>query len=246
MSDSPEYDIAESSGLQGGATIVVFDMTRSLAFWRDLLGFSVVHRSDMTVQLARRPGGIMLHQPGPRGQGRQVDPPLGCGVTLRFALDNYEQVKTVLLRARWPVYGGPQAAWRRAWDADALPRDAFVQDPDGYLLQLTPARGGWSSWEVPKTGHAIGESSSAQALLHALIHQDSFGGIIVRRRQGGVWHYDNIVGAATFGLEQGGADLDGSEEVVQREQALASVSIEQFHLLRHLTASRERACREQR
>jgi hypothetical protein len=68
-------------------------------------------------------------------------PPLGQGVMFQLYLDDIAPVLAALEQRGWPLYLAPREVWRRTGDRESGQREAFVQDPDGYLLMVAQALG---------------------------------------------------------------------------------------------------------
>lgn len=117
----------------------VNDLDVSLAFWRGVLGFGTAYeRPEGKFVYLEHPQGhqIMLCQ---RHGGFETGPmvsPLGQGVMLQFYFERLEPVLAALGARNWPLYMEPREIWRQVGGEDFGQREAFVQDPDGYLLML--------------------------------------------------------------------------------------------------------------
>jgi catechol 2,3-dioxygenase-like lactoylglutathione lyase family enzyme len=124
--------------------LLVSDITASLAFWCDRLGFAVAHqRPEQGFVYLERPEGaqIMLCQRTTIGRlGRwetgPLDRPYGRGVVLQIYVASTEPLQRSLGAAGWPLYAGPRNVWHEVGDRKAGQREIFVQDPDGYLIMI--------------------------------------------------------------------------------------------------------------
>ena len=47
-----------------------------------------------------------------------------------------EPMLSSLSSAGWPLHAGPREVWRRLGDREGGQREAFVQDPNGYLVLI--------------------------------------------------------------------------------------------------------------
>ena len=122
--------------------LLVSDLQVSLPFWRDRLGFGVAYQrpSERFVYLERPEGAqIMLHQRCGAWETGALEPPFGRGLMLQVHVDDLAAVLTSL--ADWPLHAGPREVWRRHGDREGGAREAFVQDPDGYLVMLAQTLG---------------------------------------------------------------------------------------------------------
>jgi len=118
----------------------VTDIARSLGFYRDILGFSVVYeRSDEGFAYLRYQGlELMLDQ---IGLGRTwetglLQPPFGRGMNLQCKVSSIDPLLTQLLHAGISLYLPVETKTYRVGDRDVTQRQFCVQDPDGYLLRF--------------------------------------------------------------------------------------------------------------
>jgi len=117
----------------------VNELERSLAFWRDVVGFAVAYRrpAEGFVYLERPEGAqVMLCQRHGRYETGPMERPLGQGAMFQVYVDDLAAVLTAISVAGWPVYQGPREVWRRTGTQESGMREVFVQDPDGYLLMV--------------------------------------------------------------------------------------------------------------
>ena len=121
----------------------VTDIRRSLAFYRDILGFSVAHeRPDEGFACLRYEGcGLMLDQ---IGLGRTwetgaLEHPLGRGLNLQCMVEAIDPIVERLGAAGIPLYLPVETKTYRVGDRDMPQRQFCVQDPDGYLLRFCEA-----------------------------------------------------------------------------------------------------------
>jgi len=138
--------MTEASGAppQGGWARMVVELhvnnlETSLSFWRDILGFEIAfERSEERFAYLEHPEGhqIMLCQRHGRFETGSLDYPLGQGAMLQMYFGSIGPVLCALEVRKWPIYLGPREVWRRTGDCESGQREAFVQDPDGYLLMI--------------------------------------------------------------------------------------------------------------
>lgn len=118
----------------------VTDLGRSLAFWRDLVGFAVEYsRPDegfalVTLGEAR----LMLDEidAGRTWATGELAPPLGRGINFELGVPDLAVPLDRMRAAGWPLFLNPEEKWYRAGDEELGVRQFLVQDPDGYLLRL--------------------------------------------------------------------------------------------------------------
>lgn len=121
------------------AELHVTDLEASLAFWRDILGFEIAYErtDEKFVYLEHLEGQqIMLCQRHGRFETGAMQYPLGRGAMFQIYLRDISLVLAKLAAQQWPIYLGPREIWREVGDRESGQREAFVQDPDGYLLML--------------------------------------------------------------------------------------------------------------
>ena len=115
--------------------IVVQDMARSLAFYREL-GLEVPPDADQQPHVALTlPGGIWVAWDTVetiRSFDPEYQPPDSSGVTLGFRLTTAADVDTTYERMVELGYHGHKPPWDAAWGQ----RYALLHDPDGYGVDL--------------------------------------------------------------------------------------------------------------
>jgi catechol 2,3-dioxygenase-like lactoylglutathione lyase family enzyme len=121
--------------------LTVSSLDRSLAFWRDLVGFTVRYgRPEEGFAYLERGGAeIMLDQYHPEGRHwltRPFAPPLGNGLNLQVAVDAITPILERLALVGWPLFMPVENKWYRVDAEERGQRQAVVADPDGYLLRL--------------------------------------------------------------------------------------------------------------
>jgi catechol 2,3-dioxygenase-like lactoylglutathione lyase family enzyme len=122
----------------------VADLTASLAFWKDIIGFEVAfERAAERFVYLEHPEGqqIMLCQRHGRFETGPMQPPLGQGAMFQIYLSDISGILAKLSARIWPIYLGPRRIWRKTGDRESGQEEFFVQDPDGYLLMLAHSIG---------------------------------------------------------------------------------------------------------
>ena len=133
--------------------ITVSNLERSLAFWRDVLGFELSHRTRQAGELAseitgvtgaeislavlKTPGGhkielLEYHAPPDR---KHVDlRPCDVGsVHVALAVDNLDAVLDAIATSGWKAAGQPQTLQS---GPNAGRRVVYVRDPDGTTIEF--------------------------------------------------------------------------------------------------------------
>jgi catechol 2,3-dioxygenase-like lactoylglutathione lyase family enzyme len=132
--------------------ITVSDLERSLAFWRDVLGFELSHRAHQTGELAVEITGVpgaeiliaVLKAPGHKIElleyrapaDRKKLQPRSCDIgSLHVALtvDDLDAVLETVSASGWKAAGKPQTL---TVGPNAGKRVIYVRDPDGTTIEL--------------------------------------------------------------------------------------------------------------
>lgn len=125
--------------------LAVLDLTASLRFWRDLVGFDVSYTriEEGFAYLVLGRAHLMLDQIGVGRTWRtgELDVPLGRGVNLQIGVPSLEEPLQRLAAARWSLFLEPEEKWYRTGKQEAGVGQFLVQDPDGYLLRLQSSIG---------------------------------------------------------------------------------------------------------
>src|SRR5207249_5360819 len=138
--------------------ITVSNLERSLAFWRDVLGFELSYRAHQTGELAEEITGVpgaeislaVLKAPGhkielleyltPRDRKRIDLRPCDVGsVHVAFTVDNLDAILNTITASGWKAAGTPQTI---TVGPNTGKRVVYVRDPDGTTIEFmeTPQR----------------------------------------------------------------------------------------------------------
>ena len=120
----------------------VTDFSRSLSFYVDVIGFSVLYdRPERPfAYLALGAAHIMIEHGGSWNTAA-LDPPLGRGINFQIAVPDVAAVAARLSMAHWPLFRPMEDAWYRRGNEHVGAREIVVQDPDGYLLRFSQTLG---------------------------------------------------------------------------------------------------------
>jgi glyoxylase I family protein len=132
--------------------ITVSNLERSLAFWRDVLGFELSHRAQQTGELAEQITGVpgaeiliaVLKAPGHKIElleyrapaDRQQFHPRPCdigSVHVALTVDNLDAVLETIAASGWNAAGQPQTLTS---GPNAGRRVIYVRDPDGTTIEF--------------------------------------------------------------------------------------------------------------
>ncbi|MGV8939462.1 MAG: bleomycin resistance protein [Allorhizobium sp.] len=118
----------------------VTDISLSLHFWCDLLGFSVAYDRPAAhfAYLERQGAQIMLCQVNGEWMTAALQRPFGRGVNFQIETDELESILEALHAEGWPLFRGVSESWYRIGEArESGNREFLVQDPDGYLVRFS-------------------------------------------------------------------------------------------------------------
>jgi catechol 2,3-dioxygenase-like lactoylglutathione lyase family enzyme len=132
--------------------ITVTNLDRSLAFWRDVLGFEVSHRPHQTGKLASEITGVpgaeisiavlrgyghkieLLEYCAPQDRKRVASRPCDVGsVHVALLVDDLDAVLATIAESGWKPAGQPQILTA---GPNAGKRVVYVRDPDGTTIEF--------------------------------------------------------------------------------------------------------------
>lgn len=119
----------------------VSDLSASLAFYRNLLGFALSfdRPEEAFAYLVLGPAHLMLQQadgPGRRFRTAPLERPFGRGINLQIRVGEADAIQDRLLAAGIRFVQPMEERWYRQDDRLRGNRQFVVEDPDGYLLRL--------------------------------------------------------------------------------------------------------------
>jgi glyoxylase I family protein len=134
--------------------ITVSNLERSLAFWRDVLGFELSHTAHQTGEMAKEITGVpgaelnlavlktpsghkieLLEYVAPAERKRRVDlRPCDVGsVHVALIVDDLETILSAIQASGWKAAGKPQTLQS---GPNAGKRVVYVRDPDGTIIEF--------------------------------------------------------------------------------------------------------------
>jgi len=132
--------------------ITVSNLERSLAFWRDVLGFELSHRPHQTGELASEITGVagaeisiavlkgyghkieLLEYVAPAERKRIALKPCDVGsVHVAFTVDNLDAILNTIAASGWKAAGKPQTI---KVGPNTGKRVVYVRDPDGTTIEF--------------------------------------------------------------------------------------------------------------
>jgi len=127
--------------------LLVSDFARSLAFYTELIGFSVLYGrlEDGFAYLDREGAQIMLEQRDPRSARNWVagvlERPYGRGMNLEIDVSAVASVYDACKANGAPIFLDIEEKWYRRDRILLGVRQFIVLDPDGYLLRFSQSIG---------------------------------------------------------------------------------------------------------
>lgn len=123
----------------------VSDLLASLAFYQQVLGFSLLYQrpEDGFAAIALGEAALMLEQieqnqqPDDPWTVLPLDRPLGRGINLQIDVADLQPLYQALLTHDVPLRLPPETVDYRTGDSAVRVRQLMVQDPDGYLLRFS-------------------------------------------------------------------------------------------------------------
>ena len=121
--------------------LLVVDIARSLRFWRDVCGFTVLfdRPEEGFAYLDLAGAQIMLDEIGKTRDWvtGALESPLGRGVNFQIRVPAVEPILAALVHAEWPLFMEPEEKWYRTGEVETGVHQFLVQDPDGYLIRFS-------------------------------------------------------------------------------------------------------------
>ncbi len=121
----------------------VNSLSASLAFWRDVCGFTIgfQRQEERFVFIELQGAQVMLCERHGRYETGTMTPPLGQGAMFQIFVDAVEPILSALRESAWPLYEEPRERWYRAGERENGLLQFRVQDPDGYLIVFAQTLG---------------------------------------------------------------------------------------------------------
>jgi catechol 2,3-dioxygenase-like lactoylglutathione lyase family enzyme len=120
--------------------LVVMDIHKSLDFYTNLLGFSIVFQREQEDFAYLRKGNaeIMLEQPGKTRvwQTGEFKYPLGIGINFSIEVDNVDDLYNKVISLNLPIFLPLEEKWYNQVTRMVGNKQFMIQDPDGYLLRF--------------------------------------------------------------------------------------------------------------
>ena len=122
--------------------LLVSDLTRSLAFWRDLCGFEVAYRriEERFVYLDRDGLQLMLEELGSATRAWMkcdLERPFGRGINFQFRIGDVDRLAAKFAAADWPLLLPLEDKLYRVGARELMVRQFAARDPDGYVARFS-------------------------------------------------------------------------------------------------------------
>lgn len=121
--------------------LVVSDLTASLQFWCEYLGFTILYDrpEESFAYLTLGEAQVMLEQYDPTDRSWEtgfMEKPYGRGINFQIETEAVEPILNRLQQVNYPLFIPVEERWYRADDIEFGQKQFLVQDPDGYLVRL--------------------------------------------------------------------------------------------------------------
>jgi catechol 2,3-dioxygenase-like lactoylglutathione lyase family enzyme len=125
--------------------LLVTNLDRTLAFWRDLCGFEVAYDrpEERFAYLTLGSAHLMLEE---IGDGRHwmtgpLEAPFGRGINFQISVPDAESLSRAIQAAGGEFFLPLETTWYRVGDEEAGVQQFLVTDPDGYLARFQTSLG---------------------------------------------------------------------------------------------------------
>lgn len=121
--------------------LIVTDISRSLSFWCELIGFTVSYDrpEEKFAYLNLQGAQIMLEQFNEHDRDWETAPleaPFGRGINFQIEVPDIQLIIERLNQVNWPIFIPVEERWYAADEVEFGQLQFLVKDPDGYLLRL--------------------------------------------------------------------------------------------------------------
>jgi predicted enzyme related to lactoylglutathione lyase len=120
--------------------LVCSDYLKSLKFYTEVLGFTVVYdRPESFFAMLERQGArLMIEQYDCNGRWNvgEMIPPFGRGINLRIETTDIQELYVRIEAIKIKIFMPMEEKWYRAHETFVGNKQFLIQDPDGYLLRF--------------------------------------------------------------------------------------------------------------
>jgi catechol 2,3-dioxygenase-like lactoylglutathione lyase family enzyme len=118
----------------------VFNFKESLAFYVELLGFTIEYArpEDDFAMLEKEGTYIMIEEltSSRFWETGEMEAPLGRGMNLQIEIQDVDEVYNKLKEVNYPIFFEMEEKWYRKNNKEVGNRQFLIQDPSGYLLRF--------------------------------------------------------------------------------------------------------------
>jgi catechol 2,3-dioxygenase-like lactoylglutathione lyase family enzyme len=119
----------------------VTDFEKSLAFYGDIAGFTVLYerKEEAFAMLEKEGSQIMIEALTDQSRTWKVgalEHPFGRGMHFQIEVSDVDTLYQKIKEAEWPIFHNMEEKWYRVNEKEEGNRQFLVQDPDGYLLRF--------------------------------------------------------------------------------------------------------------
>jgi catechol 2,3-dioxygenase-like lactoylglutathione lyase family enzyme len=120
----------------------VSDFSKSLEFYVDVIGFSVLYdRPERPFAFLGLGSAQLMIEHGGSWITGLLERPFGRGINFQIDVPDVSTLKARLVKAGWPLFRDVEDVWYRRGTEYVGARELVVQDPDGYLLRFSQKLG---------------------------------------------------------------------------------------------------------
>jgi len=119
--------------------LLVSDFEKSLSFYLEILGFSIMfQRMDPNFAYLEIGGAQLMIEEDHETAWRvaEVEGPRGRGINLQIDVPSVSEVNSRVQKSGLPIFRPVHESWYSTSEGEVGQLELLVQDPDGYLLRL--------------------------------------------------------------------------------------------------------------
>ena len=121
--------------------LLTIDFDRSLHFWVEILGFSVVFQREKYAYMRLGKVEFMIAQANRHWATGPYQRPLGRGINFQIFVEDPDALAKKLVDRGYPLFEPVNDAWPASGGVARGYRQFLVQDPEGYLLRFAKKLG---------------------------------------------------------------------------------------------------------
>lgn len=119
----------------------VTDFNKSLKFYTDICGFSILYSrpENEFAMLGLKGSRLMIESLSDKSRAWKVgslEIPFGRGMHFQIQVDNVQNLYEKFIKINYPLFLDMEDKWYRVDEKEVGNRQFLIQDPDGYLLRF--------------------------------------------------------------------------------------------------------------